>query len=317
MLIRHCTGSFLAAGSFLLPLLLASAACGPVPGARSTERDLARTAGPAEEYAIDNPAISESSGLARSNRSDGILWTHNDSGGNAEAYAVDLRGHFLGTLAVLPAANGDWEDMTSFVEDGTPRLLLADIGDNDAFRPFVDLYVVDEPDVSGQTQPFSLQAPVVRAIQVAYPDGSRDAESIAVDAVEGYIYILSKRDAVPKLYRVPLAPEAPAVMAEDLGEISIPRAPAGAANPESINWTTSMDIDASGRQLMVLTLTAAHLYLRAEGESWQAALQRAPQSFDLPDYPQIEACAFAPDGAVLWITSEGSPAPMARIPLAQ
>jgi hypothetical protein len=268
-----------------------------------------------EEYQIDSAVIDESSGLARSHRDSGILWTHNDSGGKAETYAVDLKGHFLGTLAVFPAINLDWEDMSSFIENGTPRLLLADMGDNNAFRPFITLYIVDEPDLSAQAKPFSLQATVVRSIQVLYPDGPRDAESIAVDAAEGYIYILSKRDAVPRLYRVPLAPVLPIVIAEALGEINVPRAPAGAQNPDSINWVTSMDLSEDLSRIAVVGPLHAHLYSRGAGESWQTALLRAPQELDLPDYSQIEGCTFSGDGKSLWITSEGEPAPLARIPL--
>lgn len=294
-------------------VLLTISACGPLPGSAQTED---KTSEPKiEEYLIDDARISESSGLARSHRDGDVLWTHNDSGGRAQTYAVDARGHYLGTLQLQPALNLDWEDMTSFVEDGVPRLLIADMGDNDAFRPFLTFYIVEEPDLSALPRPFEVRTTPLRQVQAMYPDGPRDAESIAVDANEGSIYILSKRDAVPKLYRLPLRPLAPLVVAEDQGEIVIPRAPAGAADPESINWVTSMDIDASARRLVALTLTRAYLYARAEGESWQQALQREPKPLELPAYPQMEAAAFSADGQFLFVTSEGQPAPLARIAL--
>lgn len=273
------------------------------------------------EYRLDNEAINESSGLARSHRDPALLWTHNDSGGAAEAYALDASGHFLGTLAISPAINIDWEDMTSFVENGTPRLLLADIGDNYAARPLLNLYIVDEPDLANAARPFTLNASVVRAIQVSYPDGPRDAEAIAVDSAEGAIYLLSKRDAVPRLYRLPLNPMIPVVVAEALGEISIPRAASGSAGADSFNHVTSMDIADDGGALVLTTYTRGYLYTRTAEQSWQQALQQAPQSFDLPDYSQIEAVSFVgdsgnrdPDRAV-FITSENLPAPLARIAL--
>jgi len=265
-----------------------------------------------EDYRIDTDLINESSGLARSQVDPGLLWTHNDSGGAATTYAVDHAGHYQGSLKLSLAVNLDWEDMTSFVEDGQPRLLLADIGDNSAFRPVVTLYIVDEPDTTQLTRPFELSATPARTITVIYPDGPRDAESIAVDAAEGSIYLLSKRDAVPRLYRVPLAPTVPLVIAEALGEIAIPRAPEGSDDPERINWTTSMDINAAADALVVVGLTQAHVYHRAADESWLQSLQRDPLSVDLPDYPQIEAVAWD-DAGDLWITSEGAPAPLARL----
>ncbi len=283
-------------------------------GASSPEASGSGTghAGVRAEYLIDTDQINESSGLARSHIDANLLWTHNDSGGAAMTYAVDHDGHYQGSLKLNLAINLDWEDMTSFVEDGQPKLLLADIGDNSAFRPFVTLYIVDEPDTSQLARPFELTATVLRTITLIYPDGPRDAESIAVDAAEGSIYILSKRDAVPRLYRVPLAPTVPLVVAEALGEIAIPRAPEGSDDPEQINWTTSMDINSEANALVVVSLSQAHVYRRETDEGWLQTLQRLPQSFDLPGYPQIEAVAWDPAGN-LWITSEGEPAPLTQL----
>ena len=294
---------------------LLAVACSALPG--DEQLPPAVKAESIEEFRIDTDLINESSGLARSQRDASLLWTHNDSGGKTQAYAVDTQGHYQGTLSLQPALNLDWEDMTSFTENGTPRLLLADVGDNGAFRPFLTLYIVEEPDVAGLARPFDLRVLPLRQIQLTYPDGPRDVESIGVDAAEGSIYIISKRDAQPQLYRIPLAPLVPVVVAENLGPINILRAPAGTGNPEAINWVTSMDIDDSGSILTALTLTRAYFYRRAPGENWQAALQRAPLALDIPDYPQIEACALAAAGDALYLTSEGSPAPLARLALPQ
>lgn len=270
---------------------------------------------PVEEFSIAARSVRESSGLARSHRDPGIFWTQNDSGNAAEAYAIDERGLFAGTLVVTGATNVDWEDLASFVEGGRPRLLLADIGDNNANRGFVTLYVVDEPDAT--QRPFRIEAAPLRMLVVRYPDGPRDAEGVFVDAREGVIYILSKRDAVPRLYRVPLMSTTRDVTAEALGEIPVPRATDRDSRPKRINWVTSMDIDEKGTQLVMITMARAHLYRRAAGESWSDALRRAPMTFGLPDYTQIEGVAFVPAGDAIFVISEGSPAPFARIALPQ
>lgn len=264
-------------------------------------------------FTIDNPLISESSGLARSQRTRDLLWTHNDSGGAASTYALNTLGRYLGALQLTGTLNLDWEDMASFTEAGQPSLLLADIGDNSAFRPFVTLYIVDEPDAAALDPAQDLSALPRRTLTVLYPDGPRDAEAIAVDATDGFIYLLSKRDAVPRLYRVPLAPVVPLQVAEALGEIAIPRAAAGAADPERFNWVTSMDFSDDAREIAVLTQDRAYVYRRGGTETIAAALQRGPaETLAVPGFSQAEAVSFAPDGS-LYVTSENLPAPLAHL----
>lgn len=264
-----------------------------------------------ERFVVAQPALTESSGLARSGRSPGVYWSHNDSGGPTDLYAFDAQGAARGVLHVQGALNLDWEDISGFVEDGVPRLLVADVGDNSALRPAVRLYVLDEPalDAAGA----ALETRVSRSFALVYPDGPRDCEAVAVDAEEGSVYLLSKRDAVPRLYRVPLHPGSPLVVAEALGEIAIPRAAADAPDPESINWVTSMDFAADARRAAVVTLRRAYVYTRAEGESWAQAFARPPKSYAVPDDPQIEAIAWSADAGELLLTSEGEPTPAARL----
>lgn len=264
-----------------------------------------------ERFVVAQPALNESSGLARSGRVADLYWSHNDSGGPTDLYAFDTQGASRGVLHVQGALNLDWEDVSGFVEDGVPRLLVADVGDNNALRPLVRLYVLDEPALDAAGGTFDVRAS--RSFALVYPDGPRDCEAVAVDAGEGSVYLLSKRDAVPRLYRVPLHPGSPLVVAEALGEISIPRAAADAPNPQAINWVTSMDFDADARRAAVVTLTRAYVYTRAEGESWVQAFARPPASYAVPDDPQIEAIAWSADGRELLLTSEGEPTPAARL----
>lgn len=266
------------------------------------------------EFVVATPELTESSGLAGSRREPGLYWSHNDSGGPATAYAFDETGALRGRLTLSGALNLDWEDMASFVEDGQPRLLLADVGDNLAARPLLAIYIADEPALPSGNLPDLRQLPR-RTLRFSYPDGPRDCESVTVDAQEGFIYLLSKRDAVPRLYRLPLNSLLPLTIAEALGEIAIPRAPAGTLDPTRIDWVNGMDFDPSGTRLAMVTLTQAHLYTRAAGESWAAALQRMPRSINLPDYPQIEAVTWTADGRALLVSSEGNPTPVARIPV--
>ena len=92
------------------------------------------------------PVARESSGLAASRRDSGILWTHNDSGGQPVLYAIEATGARRGDLRIADLLNRDWEDLASFTLDGRSYLLIADVGDNASRRNDCALYIVAEPD---------------------------------------------------------------------------------------------------------------------------------------------------------------------------
>lgn len=269
---------------------------------------------PPDGVILLDPRISESSGLARSAFDPDRLWTHNDSFHEPLLFAVSRRtGETLAALTVASTFNIDWEDLAAFDDHGQPALLLADVGDNWAIRPSVSLFVLHEPRFLDGLERI---APV-RTLRLRYPDGPRDVEAVAVDGEERMVYLLSKRDPIPRLYRVSLDPPLPATLqvAEALGEIRIPRAEPGERRPQRVNWVTAMDFCAMNRRAAVVTLTQVHLYDRAEGEGWAEAFQRTPITLALPRLPQIEAAALTADGLALDLSSEGHPAPLRRIPL--
>jgi hypothetical protein len=265
-----------------------------------------------DAHQLDDRAVNESSGLAVSGRDPGLLWTHNDSGGGPQLFALDMLGHVQGSIRLKSAFNVDWEDMAAFTEKGVPWLLLADIGDNWGIRPVVDLYLIEEPQL-----PFGRAVDLQRHIRLRYPDGPRDVEAVAVDTAASVIYLLSKRDAVPQLYRLPLHPDVPLlVVAEALGAIRLPHVNVDQVDrpmAHSDNYITSMDIAPDGLSMVLLNYTRAFLYRRLPGEDWPQALRQKPTMMMLPIFRQIEAVSFAADGASIWISSEGTPAPLARL----
>lgn len=266
------------------------------------------------EVFIASGVVAESSGLARSGYVATRFWTVNDSGNTPVLYALGLDGQIQAALPVTGAANVDWEDLAAFREQGAPRLLIADTGDNRALRPHVLLYIVAEP-----AAPDTVQAlPLLRTLRLRYPDGARDVEAVAVDAAGGYLYLLSKREPLPRLYRLPLAAQ-PEVTheAEALGEIAIPRAHSGSQwERNGYNWVTALDFDPAGRRAGVMTLSHLYLYPRRDGEDWATALRRAPATaIPLPGYTQMEAGSFSADGRGWYLTSENRPVPLARIGL--
>ncbi len=152
--------------------------------------------------------IAETSGLIRTgpNR----LWTHNDSGGAPELYAIDTTGVILRTLVVRGATNVDWEELT---QDVSGNVYIGDFGNNDNNRtnlvilklPSVDTIVGDS--VTPERIDFSY------ADQLAFPpaDPLKNFDMEAFVAFGDSLYLFSKNRTVPfdgytKLYRLPQTP---------------------------------------------------------------------------------------------------------------
>ena len=94
---------------------------------------------------IESRRLDESSGLAASQHYEDILWSINDSGSDAELFALTIRGEHVGRWSINLPTPSDWEAMDSFQWRGKNYLLLADIGDNFATRGSVSYTILAEP----------------------------------------------------------------------------------------------------------------------------------------------------------------------------
>jgi len=264
---------------------------------------------------LEDPGIREASGLARSQKADNVLWTINDNGAKEWIHAISPRGARLGELDLKKSDNRDWEDLASFVLDDTPYLLIADIGDNDAQHKKSRLYVVEEPDVSK-----SGKAKVAWRIDFRYPDGPRDAESVAVDIENRRALILSKRDIPPVLYELPLVPEGDkTISARWLGTIaSLPRPSRQDVEfaPKTKDWhwqPVGMDISADNLAAVILTYRAVYYFTRQPGQGWFDALNQRPQRVSIGNFRNAEAIAFANDKRSVIVTGENRHSPILLI----
>jgi hypothetical protein len=110
---------------------------------------------------IDDPRITESSGLAASQAHPGIAYTVNDSGHQPRVFAVDIAsGRVVGVTSVSGVQWRDTEAMA--LEDG--KLWVADVGNNELNRTDQALYEFDEPgpgnhSVSATRYPVVLEEP--------------------------------------------------------------------------------------------------------------------------------------------------------------
>ncbi|MEJ2128624.1 MAG: hypothetical protein P8X81_07230 [Woeseiaceae bacterium] len=263
---------------------------------------------------IQNHKIDEASGLARSQRHDNVFWVANDDGPSV-LYAIDSTGKDLGRVKIKDASNRDWEDLASFTLDGVPYLVAADIGDNDADRKDVRLYVIEEPEAGDDKVDYAWR------IEFSYAEGPRDAEAVAVDVENERVLVMTKRDVPASLYSVPLKPDSDKRQtAVRLGFVaSLPQPTRSdvkfTPKTDAAFWRpTSMDIANDGSSAVVLTYGGVFLYPRASGQDWLDAFQRQPRVISRSGNRQAESVAFNDAGDAVYITLEQRNAPLFRLP---
>jgi len=248
--------------------------------------------------------LSEVSGLAVSRGDPDLLWVHNDSGDGPTIYALGrdgrLRGryHFTGKIAV------DFEDMAAGpcppAVQAAACLFVGDVGDNNAIRNELTLYVLAEPsgvpDLDNGT-PIEL-APEL-SISVSYEDGPRDTESVFVDSAGG-VFLLSKgREGPPAVYQ----PDQPL---RDGATLSMKRIFTFAPDDldPSSPLVTSADLYPEGGSLLIRSYDS--LMLLSLGDAVSAAhlaagtIRRMPAAIE----PQGESVAWEPDGSGYLTVSE-------------
>jgi hypothetical protein len=269
-----------------------------------------------ETGTLANPDLDELSGLAVSRADPTMLWGHNDTGSGPTLYRIGGNGEDLGSVAIPEARAGDWEDIAAFDDAGGPALLVADTGDNFEWRTFSTLYAIRDP---GRAR--VREARVLWRLDFEFPDGAHDCEAVAVDPIAREILLLTKRTRPSRLYRLPLPDGAPKgrQVADFVGEIA-PQPPV--THEERLRWPvasawihspTAFDISADGLTAAIVTLREAYVFRRRRDQSWLALFQQKVPRVRLPDFAQIEAGALTPDGGTLYVGSEHSPAPWARI----
>ena len=238
---------------------------------------------------LEDPRIPESSGLAPSRRHRGVLWTHNDSGGGPELYAVGPDGRTRATLTLAGVEARDWEAMAAGRDDrGRPALFVGDIGDNQGLWPEVAVYRVAEP-----ARLRDATVPAVR-YRLRYADGPHDAEALLVDPRSNRLYVATKDPDGGGLYRAPARLRTDQVnLLRRLARVP-PVVTDGAFAPD-------------GRSFVLRDYQAAYVYT--------AAGPRRVGDLPLPPQYQGESLAVAADGRSVLVGSEGPASEVWRVPL--
>jgi hypothetical protein len=277
-----------------LPILLACAltGCGDRGEPSIPGESVCRVAQPPLPLA---PQISEASGAAISRRFPGVIWTHNDSGGDPELFAVDPLGQLVGRLTVTGAGAVDWEDIALAECAVGDCLYVGDIGDNAADRSSIELYRIPEPDP--RIEGFAS----AERFRVRYPDGPRDSESLFVLPGERIHLVTRGRGAPIVVYEYPGS-----LRSEEVVELRAVRTLSETPVPRE-DQVTGADASRDGRWVALRTSTALLLYtadqLLNDADGGPLRVELGPLS-----EPQGEAVAIGSGGAVVLTSEGGDPA---------
>ena len=253
---------------------------------------------------VQTALITEASGIAASRKNPGVLWIHNDSGDSARIYAVSPEGKLRGIYRIEGARCRDWEDIAigSSPDSEYDTLYIGDIGDNQARHPSITVYCVREPKVDPNRASVERTIGPADVIELVYPDGPKDAETLLVDPQNGDIYVISKREFLCRVYR---APYPQSTKKQNILTL-VTRLPWGLA--------VGGDVSPDGRLVVVRGVVNASIWVRPKDEPLWQAFKTVPVPLKLIPEPQGEGICFDADGRGYYTISEMEHPPIYYFP---
>ncbi|MDX2303201.1 MAG: hypothetical protein NW226_10395 [Microscillaceae bacterium] len=252
---------------------------------------------PLETGLVENDEIDEASGLAASRNHPGALWTHNDSGAKSRIFLIDESGKTLGQVSLKGIDMRDWEDISigPGPKKGIQYLYIAEIGDNEGKFKTKMIYRFPEPQTRKLKPPFKIELGKkdFETIEIKYPDGKRDAETLMIDPLTSDIYIISKREDSVHVYRMdnPQKPSKKPITMQKTGQLHFFKAVAGNISPD-------------GTEILVKNYANIYYWRRDPQESVAEALKRKPVRLPYLREPQGEAITWKTDGSAFYTLSE-------------
>ena len=245
--------------------------------------------------ALARQDLLEVSGVAASRTNPGILYIHQDSGDPNQVYLTDGSGADKGTLTLTSVGNRDWEDIAVGPGPiaGVNYVYVGDIGDNDSKYSSVFVYRFPEPDLAGKTLPYISDITTVDKIELKYPDGPGNAETLMVDPLTRDIYIASKQSNLSKIYvaRYPQSTTSVTVMTPVVQLY--------------FNKATGGDISPDGTEILLRSNELIWYWKLPAGTSISAGLLTQPEVAPYANNePQGEGIGFAADGSGYYTDTE-------------
>ncbi len=250
---------------------------------------------------VNDPRLTEVSGMVASRRDPGVLFVHNDSGESVARYfALTPEGAVRAEIVVDGAPSFDIEDATIEHVDGREWIYLGDVGDNAARdggspRDRVEVIRSEIPPLPSAGETVHVAA--FERFSFTYPDTPHDCEALVFDHRTGDLYLLSKVNEGPHAVYRAAAPHVDG--STRVLEHVVDLLP-GRSLADSI---TAADGDEAGR-FVIRTYRQVWLVPASEGD---AASRWSVRPLELPPISEFqgEALAFSHDGASLFSMPEG------------
>jgi hypothetical protein len=245
---------------------------------------------------LESASLAEASGLAASRKHPGLFWSHNDSGDKARVFAFDKTGKHLAEITLAEAMPFDCEDMAigPGPQTGIDYLFLGDVGDNWSMRSSVFVYRFEEPSVVPGQEPTNTTVTEFETLELIYPDGSHDCETVMVDPYNGDIILVVKTAgeiaAAVFVAPMPLSPSKPTMVLE--------------AGTIMMELATGGDISPDGTRMIVKNYFEGGLWMRQQAQPLAAALAAPRCPIPVVLEKQGEAIAFSADGSGYFTVSE-------------
>jgi len=156
-------------------------------------------------YLLDS-SIEENSGLEWYN---GLLWTHNDSGGEPLLYGLDPEtGEIVQRIEIENVKNRDWEDIT--LDDN--YFYVGDFGNNAANRKDLAVFrfplsaIPDSGDAKVRAEKIFFNFPDQKIFLINWDSNNFDCESVVAGKDQLYLFSKNRGDQQSKLYSIPKEP---------------------------------------------------------------------------------------------------------------
>ncbi|HQR08539.1 MAG TPA: hypothetical protein PLN21_17070 [Gemmatales bacterium] len=233
---------------------------------------------------VKAPLVQEASALIKSKKHPGIYWTLCDSGNPPYLFAIETSGKLHATIRLAGVPNVDWEALAI---DSDGHIYVGDIGNNYLKHKQRSIYRIDEPDRLDAKPPMEPQTvPVTGQWHFTYPAKPFDAESLVLQ--DGMFWIISKGRnlAETHLYRLPMKPEGPTQVIEEVGMLA----------PEML-MIADASISPDGKRLALVNKFYTVLYSLPTGNVTDI-LSEQPTFFEY-DLHKVEGCAWDGDDLIL------------------
>ncbi|MGI6394369.1 MAG: hypothetical protein ACOX2F_06525 [bacterium] len=209
---------------------------------------------PVSTVTLKNPDLMEISGVAVSYINPGILWVHNDSGGEPALFAIRYDGSIAAKLTLVGIENIDWEDITLAHCGCFECFYIGDIGDNLLKRDDYSIITVLEPILPQNSSNLELSTEYWIRFPISYEGTPHmNSEAMAADH-NGSMYIFSKEIGITNVYKADISDlNMVGTEFKFIGSIETGKYVTGYPDIAQPSLVTAADIHRNGTRLLLRT----------------------------------------------------------------